>query len=247
MPSSAARGTGCTNGAGAARRPASPAAGRVRYLPVSTPRPSGDQGSTPRPRARRPAAPRARCRAPAASTPSGRRPSGPARARPAARWPPAAVCQPAKLDTPTYRTRPLFTARSSAASVSSSGVRASYPCTCQRSTWSVPSRRSDASSGAAGGRGSRRGGRGRPRSAGLGRDQQLVARDQVLQQRADHRLGVAVAVDVGGVEQRAAGVEEGVELRGGVVGVGVPAPGHGAEGEPGDHQPAAAERSLLHG
>src|SRR5262249_28891669 len=32
-----------------------------------------------------------------------------------------------------------------------------------------------------------------------------------------------------------------------VVGVGVPAPRHGAEGQPGDRQPATAERSLLHG
>ncbi len=38
-----------------------------------------------------------------------------------------------------------------------------------------------------------------------------------------------------------------LELRGRVVGVGVPPPRHGAEREPGHRQPATAERSLLHG
>jgi hypothetical protein len=69
----------------------------------------------------------------------------------------------------------------------------------------------------------------------------------VVDQGADDRLGVAVAVHVGGVEQRAAGLQIELELSGRVVGVGVPAPRHGAEGEPGDRQPASAERSLLHG
>ena len=71
--------------------------------------------------------------------------------------------------------------------------------------------------------------------------------DQGAQQRADHRLGVAVAVHVGGVDQVAARVEVTLQLGGRVVGVGVPAPGHGAEREPGNRQPASAERSLLHG
>jgi hypothetical protein len=81
----------------------------------------------------------------------------------------------------------------------------------------------------------------------LGGDQQLVARHQGAQQRPDHRLGVAVAVDVGGVDQVAARVEVTLQLGGRIVGVGVPAPRHGAEREPRNRQPASAERSLLHG
>ena len=69
----------------------------------------------------------------------------------------------------------------------------------------------------------------------------------VVQQRADQRLGVAVAVDVGGVDQRAAGLQNALSWSAASSLVGVPAPGHGAEPEPGDRQPAAAERSLLHG
>jgi hypothetical protein len=68
----------------------------------------------------------------------------------------------------------------------------------------------------------------------------------VVEQRADHRLGVAVAVHIGGVDRRAAGLQIELELGGRIVGVGVAAPGHGAEREPGDRQPASAERSLLH-
>ncbi|GAB3936978.1 hypothetical protein GCM10027614_14360 [Micromonospora vulcania] len=81
----------------------------------------------------------------------------------------------------------------------------------------------------------------------LGGDQQLVAGDERAQQRADHRLGVPVAVHVGGVDQVAARVQVTLQLGGRIVGVGVPAPRHGAEREPGNRQPASAERSLLHG
>ncbi len=56
-----------------------------------------------------------------------------------------ASCQPLYWHTPTYRARPEETARSSACRVSSVGVAGSYACTCHRSTWSVPRRRSEAS------------------------------------------------------------------------------------------------------
>ncbi|GAA0552711.1 hypothetical protein GCM10009533_58650 [Saccharopolyspora spinosporotrichia] len=58
---------------------------------------------------------------------------------------------------------------------------------------------------------------------------------------------MAVLVDVGGVDEGAAGVVEGDELVGGLFGVGVQSPGHGAEGEAGDAQAAAAELSVFHG
>src|SRR3712207_9064875 len=58
---------------------------------------------------------------------------------------------------------------------------------------------------------------------------------------------VPVAVDVGGVDQRAAGVDEGRQLHRGLVLVGVPAPGHGAQCQARDDQAAAPECALLHG
>src|SRR5204862_291396 len=70
-------------------------------------------------------------------------------------------------------------------------------------------------------------------------DHHLVPRDQVVEQRADHRLRLAVAVHVGRVEQVAAGVAERLELRGRVVRIGVAPPGHRAQCQPGHGEPAA--------
>ena len=97
---------------------------------------------------------------------------------------------------------------------------------------------------AAGGAAAHRPGRGA--ADGLGRDQHVVARDDVGEQAAEGALALAVAVDVGGVDQRAAGVDEGRELHGGLVLVGVAAPGHGAQRQPGHDQAAAPERPLFH-
>ena len=47
--------------------------------------------------------------------------------------------------------------------------------------------------------------------------------------------------------QRAAGLGEGDQLVAGLVLVGVAAPGHGAQAQPGDLQAGGAERTLLHG
>ena len=77
---------------------------------------------------------------------------------------------------------------------------------------------------------------------GAGNDADNLA----LAKAADHALALAVGVDVCGVDERAACLAEGEQLRGGVVLVGVAAPRHRAEGEPGDDQTAAAEMTLLH-
>lgn len=63
---------------------------------------------------------------------------------------------------------------------------------------------------------------------------------------AEDFFAAAVLVDVGGVEEGAAGFVEGGQLLGGFVGVGVQSPGHGAEGEAGDAEAAAAELSVFH-
>ena len=122
-------------------------AGRpCRYLPVSTPRPSGDHGSTPRPERlagrqhlpldaalqqrvlhlggdqRRPAGPGGLPGGGPRGLPAGE--VGHARRSGPGRWPPRGPARPASPPA---------------------ACRGSYPCTCHRSTWSVPSRRSDAS------------------------------------------------------------------------------------------------------
>ena len=59
---------------------------------------------------------------------------------------------------------------------------------------------------------------------GLGRDDHVVARDHVVEQPAEQLLRRAAAVRVRGVEQRAAGVDEGGELLAGLVLVGAGCP-----------------------
>ena len=86
-----------------------------------------------------------------------------------------------------------------------------------------------------------------PADAGLGREHHLVAGDDVADQRADQLLGRAVAVSGGGVDERAAGLGEGDQLVAGLVLVGVTAPGHRAEAEPGHLETGGAEGTLLHG
>lgn len=126
---------GSTNGASCSDAPRESDGVPVRYFPVSTPRPSGDEGSSPTPRS-------SAAGSTSRSTPrwsneysicvqaSRVRSPGAASCQVAA----LASCQPLKLDTPAYRTRPEDTARSSACSVSSSGVTGSKAWICQRST-----------------------------------------------------------------------------------------------------------------
>ena len=109
---SAAVATASTMPASSARRKSArlrcPAAAResvgtpARYLPVSTPPPSGEYGSSPTPeRGARRARPRVRSRGRAASSAPGSTRSGPGPAPRAARSRPAPIRQPEKLDTPT--------------------------------------------------------------------------------------------------------------------------------------------------
>ena len=73
-----------------------------------------------------------------------------------------------------------------------------------------------------------------------------TTRHHVGNQGAEDRLGVAVAVDVRGVDQGAAGADEGLQLRRRRVGVGVPTPGHRAEAQPGHLEAAAADATRIH-
>jgi hypothetical protein len=85
-----------------------------------------------------------------------------------------------------------------------------------------------------------------PPCDGLRGDHQLLARHEVVEQAAQDALALAAGVHVGGVHEGAAEVGEGHELARGLVGVGVLAPGHRAQADPGHPQPAVAEVSLLH-
>ena len=68
-----------------------------------------------------------------------------------------------------------------------------------------------------------------------------------LHELPEQVLGLPVAVHVRGVDEGAARLPERLQLVGGVVLVGVPAPGQGAEPDPGHAQAGAAEMPLLHG
>src|SRR4029453_1849805 len=91
--------------------------------------------------------------------------------------------------------------------------------------------------------------------AALGGDQHLVALGRVLlQPRADHGLGFAALVaglpariDVGGVDEGEAGIDEGVEdlVRGGLVGR--PAKDVAAEGDWGEFEARPAGLGFFHG
>ena len=95
---------------------------------------------------------------------------------------------------PTYDARPVATAASSAASVSSIGVSSSQMCTCHRSTWSTPRRRSDWSRLASRlpREASYRRATAAEPEAGLGGDDDLVAGDDGAEQAAEQLLGRAL-------------------------------------------------------
>jgi len=90
--------------------------------------------------------------------------------------------------------------------------------------------------------------------AGLGRDQHLVAPAAARQPLADQALGLAAAIaghpariDIGGVDQVAAGIDEGIEQLERAGGIGRPAEDIAAEGDRRHRKPRPAERAKLHG
>jgi hypothetical protein len=86
-----------------------------------------------------------------------------------------------------------------------------------------------------------------PRHPRLGAHDELRPRDDRPEEHAEQLLRGPVAVGGRGVDQGAAGVHELLELVGGLVLVGVSAPGQGPQTESGHAQPAPADETLLHG
>src|SRR5690606_2272281 len=86
-----------------------------------------------------------------------------------------------------------------------------------------------------------------PTDAGLGGQHHVVARHDVAEKRAQELLAGAVAVPRGGVDEGAAGLDEGAELVAGLVLVGVASPRERAQPQTGDPQTGSAERALWHG
>jgi hypothetical protein len=83
--------------------------------------------------------------------------------------------------------------------------------------------------------------------AGLGGQHDLVAHLELLHQLAEQALGVAVRIGVGGVDEGAAGVEEGCQLVAGLVLVRAARPGARAEAQSAHPQAGPAQRPKLHG
>ena len=77
-------------------------------------------------------------------------------------------------------------------------------------------------------------------------EHEVVAGHDPAQQARQHVLRGAAAVAVGGLDQRAAGLDEHPQLVRRGVAVGVVAPGHRAQADAGHLQPAAAHPSSLH-
>ena len=67
-----------------------------------------------------------------------------------------------------------------------------------------------------------------------------------LEQVPEHRLGLAIAVGRGGVDERAAGIVEGDELSGGLVDIGLDTPGHRAEPEVRHLESAVTDGAQFH-
>ena len=80
-----------------------------------------------------------------------------------------------------------------------------------------------------------------------GGQHEVVAVDDAAEQTPEHALRGTLAVAVGDLHQGAARADERAQLLGGAVGIGVVAPGHGAQADPRHPQPAVAHPSLQHG
>jgi len=86
-----------------------------------------------------------------------------------------------------------------------------------------------------------------PAQAALGRNDELLARDDVAEQAAEDLLRPPGGVRGAGIYQRAAGFVERDQLVSGVVFVRLATPSPGAEPEMGDEQSAASYPALFHG
>ena len=69
---------------------------------------------------------------------------------------------------------------------------------------------------------------------------------EFLDERAEHFLAHALGVAVGGVDQRAANIQERSQLIARLVLIGLASPGHRAEADASHPEPGFSERSLLH-
>ncbi len=78
-------------------------------------------------------------------------------------------------------------------------------------------------------------------------DDQILTGDEAVDEPPEQELRLPAPVHIGGVHQGAARVPEALQLVGCVVLVGVPAPGEGAEPDPGHTKAGTAEMPLLHG
>ena len=85
-----------------------------------------------------------------------------------------------------------------------------------------------------------------PHAFATGEDD-VLPRDARRQHLGEHLLRGAVAVAVGGLDERAARVDERAELSGGAVDVGHLAPRHRAEADARDLQPASTDSTSPHG
>ena len=75
-------------------------------------------------------------------------------------------------------------------------------------------------------------------------DDEVLPRHGLVEQLAEERLGVAAAVAIGGVDQVAAGIEEGAQVVAGLVAVDRVAPRHRPEGERGDPEARGADTPV---
>ena len=203
-----------------------------RYLPVSTPRPSGDHGSSPKPRALRRAEQLVLGRAVQQGVldlVGHERDARLLEQRQGARALPARVVRdpdiagPARVDRPLQGRERLGQRRLVAPRVHQPEVDVvgAEPLQgrVELAEQAVPRGVDDALARA-------------PGDPGLGADDQVVPVELLVDDAAEELLGGAVGVAVSRVDQRPAGGQERAELVAGGLEVGAAAPGHGAEGEP---------------
>ena len=80
----------------------------------------------------------------------------------------------------------------------------------------------------------------------LGGEHNVGSAVEFLNEHAEHFLADALGVAVGGVDQRAADIQESSQLIARFVLIGLPSPGHGSQADASHPEPGSSERSLLH-